>query len=91
MLVLNLLPCEEEITVSETDCEVLCLENDQQESIPGDFCSPFCICHCCHIFSIDTTFAELAEYSPEISTTLFLHFNDTGEEVVFSHFQPPRV
>lgn len=90
-LMLNMLPCGDEATSEKDEMAV------QQEQCPDqdsseDLCSPFCQqCHCCHVHVTDLQLAEVSIYTREISTDIFLHFQDSEEEFQYSHFQPPRV
>lgn len=91
-LSLNLMPCGD--LPQEKDCDAVSLEENcptGETEHSGELCSPFCQqCHCCHVHSLDLRLAEVMLYNPEISTEVFLHFQKKEEDVVLSHFQPPR-
>lgn len=80
-------------STSETlETEEVCAEEGCEEEGSGDLCSPFCQqCHCCSVSTTDLLSADFTVYNPEISTAIFLHFENSGEEIQFSLFQPPRV
>ena len=91
-LVLTVLPCEDNV-VEQTNAseEVHCLEKDCDGG-SKDLCSPFCQqCHCCQVHVTNLQAADVLIYNPEIFSNLFACFEGFGEEVLISHFQPPRV
>ncbi|WP_407654632.1 DUF6660 family protein [Catalinimonas niigatensis] len=92
------MPCADEIEVDCTDTnnahEQLCLTHNDfspQEEAPGEFCTPFCHCHCCHSH---VTFMEMDWHSQPVSP--FSQKNTPYRQqkeylFPFSIFQPPRV
>ena len=92
-LMLNMLPCADNAVSGSEDLalqEEICADKEPHSA--ADLCSPFCQqCHCCHVHATDLAVADLPVFSAEISTNIFLHFENAGEELLKSHFQPPRV
>lgn len=93
-LALNLIPCGDgpHPTSGASEIKEVCPEEGSEKEGPIELCSPFCQqCHCCSVSTTDLLSTELILYNPEISTAIFLHFENPGEEILFSLFQPPRV
>ena len=90
---LTLLPCEDGHDVEEIGSaeETQCVEKDcDNES--EELCSPFCQqCHCCQVHVTDLQVTDVNIYNLEISRNIVPCYESFGEEVLISHFQPPRL
>lgn len=92
-LMLTLLPCEDGSKVDENSSaeETVCFEKDCENESEG-LCSPFCQqCHCCQVHVTNLQVTDVVIYNSEISRNIIPQFEGAGEEVLISHFQPPRV
>lgn len=90
---LNAVPCDDGSGDSEPQQEIqLQEEMEHKPNNAVDTCTPFCQCHCCHVHVVDfqkTSSEEAIE--PVISTLIVQKGADSGEEIPYLHFQPPRV
>lgn len=93
IFVLNLAPCQDIIVFDNGVKTAISqqVENDHQHSNQElDFCSPFCICQCCHI---SATYFKTINTKPDvafISTQDFFFLNGTVKDFTSSILQPPR-
>lgn len=89
------MPCSDELVsdAAQDETHLVSAPHDQHEhdEAAGDFCTPFCHCHCCH--SHATFFAMLepslpfAQFSEECAAYSF----PAEPRFPSSIFQPPRV
>ena len=92
ILALNLAPCED-YTVSDDEVKTeisQVAENDHQHQ-GLDLCSPFCICQCCQISSMNFNFVYVKLNIPYISSQVFFYQSGTEKDFTTSILQPPRV
>ena len=91
ILALNLAPCEDyAATDNEVQTEISQLIDSDHQHQDSDLCSPFCICQCCHINTIDFKFVDVNIISYYISTQDFFYQNGTEKDFTSSILQPPR-
>lgn len=88
-LALNTVPCNDSGDVKEDSKTVSVIDYNGDQDC--ELCSPFCHCHCCHVFTIDFGLAAFEPLQPIISQKNFAHFDNFGKDISRSLFQPPRV
>jgi len=54
-------------------------------------CPPFCTCHCCHVHTIDFGSSNFEPIISGISSEVFGHFDNPGQDITHSLLQPPKV
>jgi len=54
-------------------------------------CPPFCTCHCCHVHTIDFGSSNFKPIISEISSEVFGHIDNLGQDISHSLLQPPKV
>jgi hypothetical protein len=94
LLALNFTPCNDVaedndkndvlIELSQNDCS----NHDHNTS---DLCSPFCLCHCCHVHTLDFVLNNFEPFQPSDFELSTIHFESHGKDISDSLFQPPRV
>ena len=87
---LNLAPCDDYDSVdNEVKTEISkAVGDDHQDS---DLCSPFCNCHCCHVYATHLIIVEFTIASTYISTEVFYHFDGLEKGFNPTILQPPQV
>ncbi len=92
ILALNFAPCEDTVAI-DNDIKIVIVQNIYMDFDHSDYdlCSPFCQCHCCHIHATSFYLDDSSQESHEISTKIYLHFDDLGKDISNSILQPPRV
>lgn len=89
---LNLAPCaDNDSSGNTTHIEISEGFNDDHQHEKSDFCSPFCICQCCHI---NATYFEILDFnigSNNISTVVFYHIEGIVKDFSSNILQPPQV
>lgn len=89
---LNLAPCEDKaMSDNEAKTEISQAGDDDHQHQGLDLCSPFCHCHCCHIYATDFTIADYTITTTTISTEVFFHCNGLEKDFNSSILQPPQV
>jgi len=90
ILGLNLAPCDDyDVLNNEVKTEISkAVGDDHQDS---DLCSPFCNCHCCHIYATHFKIVDFTINTTEISTEVFYHFNGLVKDFNPTILQPPQV
>ncbi|WP_299672592.1 DUF6660 family protein [uncultured Polaribacter sp.] len=96
ILTLNLAPCEDyEAGAFNDDIEPeisQIFDNDHQHQDQDlDLCSPFCICQCCHISTMNFKFVDIKFNIFYISTQDFFYQNGIKKSFTASILQPPKV
>lgn len=92
ILLLNTVACGDEVVVQdEAQTEVVFQGELNHTHGLTDLCAPFCSCHCCHVHSVDFDAINFQSIHDEISSQIFIHFDNRGEEIPSPFFQPPRV
>ena len=92
VLALNLAPCEDNAGLDiEVKTEISQAIGDDHQHQEADLCSPFCICHCCHIHATYFKIADFKEDTTDISTEVFYHFNGLVKDYNSNILQPPQV
>jgi len=87
---LNLAPCDDYGTVDngfKTEISKA-MGDDHQDS---DLCSPFCNCHCCHIYATHFKIVDFKVASAYISTEVYFHFDGLEKDFNSTILQPPQV
>lgn len=91
ILTLNLTPCEDgSVKANVINDEMVQGVDDDHGHGNLDLCSPFCICHCCHMHATNFSPADIDLVSNTITTKVFLHFDSLGENIPNAILQPPR-
>ena len=91
ILALNLAPCEDYTVLdNEVQTEVSQVTDSNHQHQGSDLCSPFCICQCCHISTINFKFVDVSINTSYISTQDFFYQNGTEKDFTTSILQPPR-
>ncbi len=90
---LNFTPCDDAVTYdSEAEVSVvLDADQDHQESGGPDDCTPFCLCHCCHVHVTHFNGTSYEGFESTVSTLIIQKGERLGQEIPHTHFQPPRV
>lgn len=91
-LVLNFTPCSDtDQLANDSHTEIVSGFDNNHDHSASDLCSPFCQCHCCHVHTIDfgvTTFEPIVN---TISSKVFFHIDNVGEDFLHTILHPPRV
>jgi hypothetical protein len=88
---LNLAPCADyALPDNDVETEISQALGDDHQHQDSDFCSPFCICQCCHIGSTYFQFADIKLDISFISTQYFFYLNGTEKDFNTSILQPPK-
>ena len=88
---LNLAPCEDYSALdNEVKTEISQAVDHEHQHQNLDLCSPFCICQCCHISTINFKFVDVSINTSYISTQDFFYQNGTEKDFTTSILQPPR-
>ena len=91
ILTLNLVPCEDSVVIdNKTQTEISQPAGDDHQHQDSDFCSPFCICQCCHINVIQYQFTDTKLEINNISTQDFFYLSGTEKDFATSILQPPQ-
>ncbi|WP_339704507.1 DUF6660 family protein [uncultured Kriegella sp.] len=91
ILTLNLTPCEDgSVKEGVVHDEMVQSVDDHHGQGNLDLCSPFCICHCCHLHATYFSPADIYLVSNTITTKVFLHFDSLGKDIPNTILQPPR-
>lgn len=91
ILALNLAPCDDNVTHDNMDkTEILQAIGDNHQHQDSDFCSPFCICQCCHVNVIYSHFTYVKLDINIISTQDFFDLKGEEKDFATSIIQPPR-
>ena len=91
---LNLAPCEDygagvfNVDVKTEIAQIF--DNDHQHQ-DADLCSPFCICRCCHISTINFKFVDVKFNTSYIPMQDFFYQNGIVNDFTTSILQPPKV
>ncbi|WP_299183378.1 DUF6660 family protein [uncultured Aquimarina sp.] len=89
---LNLAPCEDNNMLDDDDkIEVAQADDDNHQHQDPDLCSPFCICHCCHIHATHFKIVDFTITTIDISTEVFYHFKGLEKDFNSTILQPPQV
>jgi len=89
---LNLGPCEDNCMLdNEVKTEVSQAMGDNHQHQGSDLCSPFCNCHCCHIYATHFKVLGFTVAVTEISTDVFYHFDGLEKDFNPIILQPPQV
>jgi hypothetical protein len=94
MLGLNFVPCGDDSPEENKNTIEVCLETqttDSHDHNDADVCSPFCICHCCQIHTIDFKLPNLNPLIPLTFQDIFIYFEGHVTAFNTSILQPPRV
>ncbi|MCM4158111.1 DUF6660 family protein [Gramella sp. AN32] len=92
ILALNALPCDDINTYADNfQTEVAHSGDSDHNQSAFDLCPPFCTCHCCHVHTIDFGASSFEPLTPLVSSEIFGHFDNIGQETTYSLLQPPRV
>ncbi len=94
MLALNFVPCGDDKPEPKEDTYETCQEvqsTDSHDHSDTDICSPFCICHCCQIHTIDFKLPNLEPAIPLVFQDVFIYFEGHVNTYNTSILQPPRV
>ena len=86
---LNLAPCED-YGMFDNDVKTEVSKNIGDNHEGSDLCSPFCICQCCHISTINFKFVNVKFNISYISTQDFFYLNGIEKDFTTSILQPPR-
>jgi len=88
---LNLAPCADYIPTDNIDAKTeLSQAKEDHQQQDSDLCSPFCICQCCHISTINFKFVNVKFNISYISTQDFFYLNGIEKDFTTSILQPPR-
>ncbi|NKI27028.1 hypothetical protein HCG49_10685 [Arenibacter sp. 6A1] len=92
-LALNFMPCADEVQVAKDSVveNIMAVDHSQEHNGIADLCSPFCLCNCCHVNSVDFGITSFEPISAVIPSKIYIHFDSLGEEVIHSILQPPKV
>lgn len=89
---LNLAPCDDYNTVdNEVKTEISQAIDADHQHQDSDLCSPFCNCHCCHVYATHLIIVEFTVASTYISTEVFYHFDGFEKDFNPTILQPPQV
>lgn len=75
----------------EGDQTTVSIDLSGDRSLPCELCSPFCQCHCCHVYTLHFEIAKFEPLQVTIPTDNFAHIDSRGTDITFSLFQPPQV
>ena len=88
---LNLDPCEDSNALDNGfKSEISQIMDNDHKHQNTDLCSPFCICQCCHISTINIKFVDVNINTSYISIQDFFYQNGTEKDFTTSILQPPR-
>ena len=90
------MPCDDTIVSDnqETISVNLTLDQDnedQQHDNKSDDCPPFCQCHCCNVHVVNFHPSYFKVLDLEIPSIIIQKGENTGIEILDTHFQPPRL
>ncbi len=88
---LNLAPCEDTAAVDNLTSIEISQPADDHQHQGLDLCSPFCICHCCHIHATNFKIVDSTLTSTDISKKVFFYSNRLEKDFYTSILQPPQV
>ena len=93
ILSLNAVPCSDTgVSVNGSQVEfAIDADMDSSHNDVTDFCSPFCICHCCHVHTIDFGIPDFKLLVAQVSLEPCIHFDNVGKEITHTLLQPPQV
>lgn len=92
ILALNLAPCEDYTVLdNEVQTEISQIFDNDHQHQDLDLCSPFCICQCCHISTMNFKFVDVKFNTSYISTQDFFYQNGIVKDFTTSILQPPKV
>ena len=85
-----MIPCADAEQVSEEFIEYHQTNDDHDHNSEEDFCSPLCVCNCCHT---NITLSTYLSFFPDIQP--IQEFNsfylDHQSKIYFSIWQPPKI
>jgi len=88
---LNLAPCaDNDSSGIDSNIEITQGFNDDHQHQESDFCSPFCICQCCHINATHLQIVEVKLEIISISTQVFFYLDGLEINYSSSVLQPPQ-
>ncbi|MFZ0490372.1 MAG: DUF6660 family protein [Salegentibacter sp.] len=92
ILTLQAFPCTDvDIFSDASHTELKTASGNDHNHSNSDLCAPFCTCHCCHVHTIDFGAISFHPVNQEISATNTPYFDNSGDEVLRSFLDPPRV
>ena len=90
---LNLAPCadyEAGVFSDDIETEISQIFDNEHQHQDLDLCSPFCICQCCHISTMNFKFVDVKFITSYISMQDFFYQNGIVKDFTTSILQPPR-
>jgi len=91
ILGLNLAPCEDyPIADNDFNTEISYNIEGNNQHLGVDFCSPFCICQCCHISATHFKVVDVKLGLTYITTQDFFYLNGLEQKFSISVLQPPQ-
>lgn len=64
---------------------------DDEQQTGADLCSPFCQCHCCHVHILSFQNIPQEVIDLPVSRLIVETAQNSGTDLPYSHFQPPKV
>ncbi|QDH80322.1 hypothetical protein FKX85_15265 [Echinicola soli] len=92
LLILVVLPCADEhsaVVSDNQDTVVVALEDHHSHGSDADYCSPLCVCHCCHIHYVVTDKPQV-NFMNQFTSIHSSHFNDFKGIHSFDFLKPPK-
>ncbi|SDW48237.1 hypothetical protein MKD41_08840 [Lutibacter sp. A64] len=91
ILALNFTPCVDNSEIDDNvKTEISQTNGDEHQHQDSDLCSPFCMCHCCHINVIQFQFTYTKLDVNNYYTQNFFYLNGLETNYSTSILQPPR-
>lgn len=86
------MPCSDTgISVNDSQVEfTIDVDMGSSHNDVTDFCSPFCMCHCCHVHTIDFGIPDFEPIVVDVSLEPCIYFDNVGKELTRSLLQPPQ-
>lgn len=93
VLFINVIPCldstDKDVLGEETHLYAEASHNHNSDGAENDLCSPFCVCNCCHSYSLVVAFKT--SFTPVSETEMANCYTSSSPQVQhFDIFHPPK-